>query len=182
MCDQQRLRPACAYAQSDQSLCKSLEYSMTVKLLIEHHLEFLSLQGGCAGFSESTLIKIPHCWKSHVAVRISFLAMHKCSISVLLEVASHQNIKMPQHPSTHTWYAGQSVFFAAMSRMPDRLRSTLDEPLTGLVLSVPIRKLSIYDPVHEISNNVVCATGKASDQPAHTRSLIRAFASRLSNL
>ena len=31
----------------------------------------------------------------------------------------------------------------------------------------------------EISNNVVCATSKASDQHAHTRSLIRAFASRL---
>ena len=27
---------------------------------------------------------------------------------------------------------------------------------------------------------MVCATSKASDQPAHTRSLIRAFASRLS--
>ena len=37
-----------------------------------------------------------------------------------------------------------------------------------------------YEPVHEISNNVVCATGKASDQPANTRSLIRAFASCLS--
>ena len=31
---------------------------------------------------------------------------------------------------------------------------------------------------HEISNNVVCTTNKASDQPAHSRSLIRAFASR----
>ena len=40
----------------------------------------------------------------------------------------------------------------------------------------------IYEPVHEISNNVVCATSKASDQPAHTRSLIRAFASRMSIL
>ena len=40
----------------------------------------------------------------------------------------------------------------------------------------------IIEPVHEISNNVVCATTKASDQPAHTRSLIRAFASRLSIL
>ena len=37
-------------------------------------------------------------------------------------------------------------------------------------------------PVHEISNNVVCATSKALDQPAHTHSLIRAFASRLSIL
>ena len=33
----------CAYAQSDQSLCLSLEYFMNVKLLTEHHLEFLSL-------------------------------------------------------------------------------------------------------------------------------------------
>ena len=38
------------------------------------------------------------------------------------------------------------------------------------------------EPVYEISNNVVCATSKASDQPAHTRSLIRAFASGLSIL
>ena len=38
------------------------------------------------------------------------------------------------------------------------------------------------EPVHEISNNMVCATSKASDQPAHTRSLIRAFASRLNIL
>ena len=39
-----------------------------------------------------------------------------------------------------------------------------------------------FEPVREISNNVVCATSKASDQPAHMRSLIRAFASRLNIL
>ena len=39
-----------------------------------------------------------------------------------------------------------------------------------------------YEPVHEISNNVVCATSKTSDQTAHMRSLIRAFAYRLSSL
>ena len=39
-----------------------------------------------------------------------------------------------------------------------------------------------FEPVHEISNSVLCATSKASDQPAHTRSLIRAFSSRLSIL
>ena len=44
------------------------------------------------------------------------------------------------------------------------------------------RNININEPVHEISNNVVCATSKASDQPAHTRSLIRAFARRLSIL
>ena len=36
-----------AYAQSDQSQCKSLGYSMSVQLLTEHHLEVLSLKGGC---------------------------------------------------------------------------------------------------------------------------------------
>ena len=77
-----------AYGQSDQSLCKSLKYSMRVKLLTEHHFEFLSLKGGCNGSSDSTHVK----------------------------------------------------------------------------------------------NNVVCATSKASDQPAHRRSLIGAFARRLNIL
>ena len=53
-----------------------------------------------------------------------------------------------------------------------------------IVFSQKVNKRHIieFEPVHEISNNVVCATSKASDQPAHTRSLIRAFASRLSIL
>ena len=38
---------------------------MNVKLLTEHRLEFLSLKGGCRDLSESTLVKMPHCWKSH---------------------------------------------------------------------------------------------------------------------
>ena len=40
---------------------------------------------------------------------------------------------------------------------------------------------TIFEPRHEISNNVVCATSKASDLPAHTCSLIKTIASRLSN-
>ena len=60
MFDEQSLRSACAYAQSDQSLSLSLEFSMSVKLPAEHHLEFLSLKGGCTGLSESTLVKMPH--------------------------------------------------------------------------------------------------------------------------
>ena len=40
---------------------------MCVKLLTEHHLYFLSLKGGGTGSSESTLVKMSHCWKSHVA-------------------------------------------------------------------------------------------------------------------
>ena len=43
---------------------------MIVKLLTEHHLEFLSLKGGCRGLSESTLVKLSNCWKSHAAAHI----------------------------------------------------------------------------------------------------------------
>ena len=34
---------------------------MSVKLLTEHRLEFVSLKGGCTGSSESTLVRMPHC-------------------------------------------------------------------------------------------------------------------------
>ena len=44
---------------------------MSVKLLTEHHLEFLSLKEGYTGLSEPTLVKIPHCWKSHVTAQMS---------------------------------------------------------------------------------------------------------------
>ena len=49
--------------------------------------------------------------------------------------------------------------------------------------NIPVISVTlINEPVHEISNNVVCATSKASDQPAQTRRRIKAFASRLSSL
>ena len=76
MCDQQMLKQACTYTQSGQSLCQSLEYSMTVKLLTKHKLEYSSLKGGCTGSSESTLVKMPYCWKSHAMVHI----ISQCSL------------------------------------------------------------------------------------------------------
>ena len=45
---------------------------MSVMLLPEYQLDLLSSKGGCTGLSESTLVKIPHCWKSHVAVHMAF--------------------------------------------------------------------------------------------------------------
>ena len=47
---------------------------MIVKLLTEHHLEFLSLKGGCTGSSESTLAKMPHYWKSHAVVHLVMIS------------------------------------------------------------------------------------------------------------
>ena len=45
---------------------------MSVKLLTEHNLEFISLKGGCTGSSKSILVKMPHCWKSHVTAQIKY--------------------------------------------------------------------------------------------------------------
>ena len=43
---------------------------MIVKLLTEHHLEFLSFKGGCRGSSKSTHVKMPHCLKSHALAHL----------------------------------------------------------------------------------------------------------------
>ena len=45
---------------------------MSVKLLTEHHLEFLSLKGGCRGSSESILVKMSNCWKFHATAQFEF--------------------------------------------------------------------------------------------------------------
>ena len=61
---------------------------MSVKLLTEHHLEFLSLKGGCIGSSESILVKMPHCWKSHVVAHfmISFVALANAVLVGILHI------------------------------------------------------------------------------------------------
>ena len=63
---------------------------MNIKLLTEHHLEFPNLNGGCTSLSESTLVKMPHCWKSHVAAQIIFAYV---DIRRLLKVTQNPKIK-----------------------------------------------------------------------------------------
>ena len=66
-----------------------LEYSMTVKLLTAHHLEFLSFKGGCRGSSEPTLVKMSNCLKSHAAAHISLKEKyhaHQVAISAFLPI------------------------------------------------------------------------------------------------
>ena len=74
----------------------------------------------------------------------------------------------------------------------DRTYFLLVKPLTEMTLMNVVNLLCILtllstlahlvklsnEPVHEISNNVVCATSKASDQPAHTPSLIGSGSTR----
>ena len=56
---------------------------MIVKLLTEHHLEFLSLKGGCRGSSESTLVKMSNCWKSHAAAQMLTAPFQKTNKNLL---------------------------------------------------------------------------------------------------
>ena len=89
MCDQLSLRSACTYGQSDQSLCLSLEYSMTLRLLIEHHLEFLRLKDGCTGSFEFYTCQIPHCWKSYNAAHLTvrfYLFRSKLQVEDMREI------------------------------------------------------------------------------------------------
>ena len=55
---------------------------MSVKLLTKHNLEFLIVKGGCTGSSDSTLVKMPLCWKSHVAAHLCSLHSHYIFMSV----------------------------------------------------------------------------------------------------
>ena len=77
---------------------------MIVKLLTEHHLEFLSLKGGCTGLSESTLVKMSNCWKSRALAQMiitldkysgyMFMSSPNCmmSSSVAMEILCFTNI------------------------------------------------------------------------------------------
>ena len=46
---------------------------MNVKLLTDYYLEFLNLKISCTSSPESTLVKTPHCRKSHVAAHINMI-------------------------------------------------------------------------------------------------------------
>ena len=78
---------------------------MIVKLLIEHHLEFLSLTGGSTCSSESTLVKISNCWKKRVmayyykiqSLVVSFDSVNstfQVSLEMLLYKYSHLGINI----------------------------------------------------------------------------------------
>ena len=59
-------------------------------LCVLSYLEFLSLKGVYTGSSESTLVKMPHCWKSHVAAFVVFVVVIVV-VSLLAEIRVYQN-------------------------------------------------------------------------------------------
>ena len=70
---------------------------MSVKLLTEHHLECLSLEGGCRGSSESTHVKMSNYWKSH--------ALAHYVITVLPVCLAHSSNMLQSWPRSQFWPA-----------------------------------------------------------------------------
>ena len=64
---------------------------MIVKLLFEHHLQTLSLKWDCTGSSESTLVKMPHFWKSHVVAHIRVLESYQLIVLTMYLIDTHFN-------------------------------------------------------------------------------------------
>ena len=62
---------------------------MSVKLLTEHHLEFLSVKGGGTGSSESTLVKMPLCWSNCMRKRLEDLLTWKSAEVLKLTLFIH---------------------------------------------------------------------------------------------
>ena len=87
---------------------------MSVKLLTDHHLALLNLKGGWTGSSESALVKIPHCWKSHVAAQFSHVSLIKNTYVIKGGVCLFVCFVALRPKSTATVIAGRSVHLTTL--------------------------------------------------------------------
>ena len=86
---------------------------MIVKLLTEHHLACLSLSGGCRGSSESTHVKMPHCWNSHALAHFLLYLLHSTGLEYLLSAGNRLSrrdltnaVKHPRTLYQEFWVSG----------------------------------------------------------------------------
>ena len=119
--------------------------------------------------------------KNRLTETIHLSTHHTCFIWKIIKIIKKNQLRSP------TWRPGtvNKVFHNLYHLWSDagERGQTVTWSIRGKQRLLNLLNLDFkYEPVHEISNNVICATSKASDQPAHMRSLIRAVASRLSIL
>ena len=119
--------------------------------------------------------------------------MPRCLIgrcSIQLSITSSRNIIHIYRPVVEADLSRNMVLVIAgkssnMGKIPgwERLDLLCSMTITPTINNQSYdRSVHKYEPQHEISNNVVCANSKGSNQPAHMRSLIRAVASCLNIL
>ena len=87
-----------------------LNYSISVKLLIKLYLGFLSLTGGCTGSSESTLVKMTHCWKSRVTVQIQCIVLQVGYMAA--QIVDEGETAVLRTGRIHKDYEGKSYIYA----------------------------------------------------------------------
>ena len=83
---------------------------MSVKLLTEYRLEFVGLKADCTGSSESTLVKMPYCWKSHVAAQ--FMRKWADAYNTLGTFISQRKGKIQTSTTNLVFHACSSPFHA----------------------------------------------------------------------
>ena len=118
--------------------------------------------------------------------------MHVISIEcIVVHVSAGQKLKLDSLAQTIcTLYPSSSLVHSLLQK-EHICQLWLRSDLAGQLISVPdvhIKELAPLEPsckaylsqCMRFPTMWLCATGKASDQPAHTRSLIRALASHLS--
>ena len=92
---------------------------MSLELLTEHRLQFLSLRGGCKGSSDSTPVKMPQCWKSHVAAHMPGDILTETEFpSEPMERIEQREIRKQQLDSR---FLGYWVRAARNNTLPDKL-------------------------------------------------------------
>ena len=91
--------------------------------------------------------------------------------SLSLHLSFTSNFEWPFYTGFTVFLSRKIDFVKAESEDPDKMPCSASFHLGLLCL-----QKYPFEPPHKISNNVVCATSKASNQPAHMRSLIRARA------
>ena len=87
---------------------------MIVKLLTDHHLEFLSLKGGYTCSSESAHVKMPHCWKSHATAQMHFGSDRICAKTPLNALADVSNGSW----CVYIWHTVKPVLSGHSKRRP----------------------------------------------------------------
>ena len=68
--------PTMWYVRPAKAQTSLLEYSISVELPNDHHLEYLSLNVAYTGSSDSILVKMSHCRKSHFMAHMVSMPLH----------------------------------------------------------------------------------------------------------
>ena len=83
------------------------------------------LKGGCTGSSESTLVKMPHCWKSHVVAQIIVYQLLPCQSCL-----SIQHYFQSSRFSTETTWPIQLVWILICMGKECYVQMTLKKPFS----------------------------------------------------